>query len=255
MQASIIPAVAVITITGNIINTNTNLLTLYLLHSDSENEPLLPASLIGRLNPTVEEEEDNQSTVVNMGSDEEPDDHRRFNHLTDATLNYINDVNIASTGQARDWIRRERNRRARHDPSSWRSYRDIIFDLLLVSRRLPRALNRFICNWMAQEDSNFIMRRMRRFSDQAWLLIWQLLLELTMSLIEAMPMVGKVAIGIVLNDAFDIVSFTDPDKVISRLENIQDMVNNGDQWTASEPILGNTVNASNNEDTEMKCDD
>ena len=174
--------------------------------------------------------------------------------------NLSSHVNISSTSQARDWIRMERIRRARYDSSSWRSYCNIIFDLLLVSRVSPRALNRFISTWIVHEDSNFIMGRMRRFNEQSWKLMWQLLLELVISLIEAIPMVDKIAIGIVMIDAFDIVSFADPDKVISRLENIQDMVNSGDQWTASEPIasepiLGNTVNTSNDDDTEMKCDD
>lgn len=174
---------------------------------------------------------------------------------TERLLNDIDGVTISSTSQAREWIRMERSRRARYESSTWKSYCNIIFGLLTISRVPPRVINRFISTWIVYENNNFIMRRMRGFNERSWKLMWQLLLELVISLIEAIPTVDKIAIGIVMMDAFDIVSFADPDKVISRLENIQDMVNSGEQWTASEPILGNTVNTRNDDDTEMKCDD
>lgn len=223
------------------------------LHNDSENEPLFPASFNNRLNPVGEEEDDdNQSTVVNVDTNNIQTDGRQIltASQSDESRQLLGATEFRTVDAARQWLKMERFRlkedylmhngatitiRDRYIPDRlWRRYVFIILDLMSFNNFSAKTINMFIETWINSDNFGYITRRIKKFTKETWMLMWQMLLELVISLIEALPTVNVDAISALMNQVLGMIFVGSPEKILTGLENIQDMLDTGELWTASE---------------------
>ena len=164
---------------------------------------------------------------------------------------------ISSTEDARKWIEMERShlrekyrenndwiaRRSMRTASGpmltrrWRRYIYIINDLLRVGGMSENVRIKFWETWIDQNNSDYWRRRLLQFRESQWIRMWQLILDIVISLVNISRDAGASVISILFMELLCDTLIKPPENIKNDLEMIQVMLREDQQWTASERVI------------------